>query len=216
MSFNLRNIRELSNDPLTKFTNELAKKLSKFLTQNQIDQLEDKEDIFSDGQDLETVIKYHSINSQKQFDASGTYEYFPPFEPDGTFVTCWIQGNNLGNTIDDISGFANHGALYGDPVLVDGAPFDYGINTQGVLSTAVRFNRLTSPFENQEYITIPHNENLGVAGVTTGISFFIRFKAFDLTSQAGVERRLFEKTDGPTPDNGYQVRFTSTGRLIVI
>lgn len=214
MSFNLRNIREISNDPLTKFTNEIAKKLSKFLTQNQLDQLEDKEDIYSDGQDLETVVKYHDeLQSQKQFDF--TTQYYPPFEPDGQYVTCWIKGDNLGNQINDISGFDNHGALYGEPVLVDGTPFDYGIHDYGVKSIALRLNRPTSDFENEERIIIPDSTNIRLSGIATGMTYFIRFKVGSIADQDGFGRTLFEKIDDSTPNNGIRVLLSSTGRLIV-
>ena len=211
--FNIRNIREISNDPLTKFTNELAKKLSKFLTQNQLDQLEDKEDIYSDGQDLESVIKYHSFNSQNQFNF--TTEYYPPTEPDGEFVTLWLRGHNMGNTVKDISGFANHGDLIGDPLLVDGTPFDYGIKTQGIKSVALRMNRPTSENENQEYISVSNDSSLQIAGLVTGISYFIRFKIFDIAQQ-GVSRTLFEKVDDSTPNDGIVVKVGPTGKLIVV
>lgn len=213
-SFSLRNIREISNDPLTKFTNEIAKKLSKFLTQNQIDQLEDKEDIYSDGQDLETVVKYHDeLQSQKQF--TFDVQYYPPFEPDGEFVTCWIRGDNLGNDINDISGFDNHGELYGEPILVDGTPFDYGIHDFGVKSIALRLNRPTSDYVNEEHISIPDHASLQISGITTGMTYFLRFKVGSIADQDGFGRTLFEKIDDSTPNNGIRVLLSSTGRLIV-
>jgi hypothetical protein len=214
MSFNIRTIREISSDPLTKFTNELAKKLSKFLTAQQIDRLEDKEDIYSDGQDVETVIKYNGLQSQQKFNFD--VEYYSVSEPDGDKVKLMLRGRNMGNTITDASGFGNHGIINGDPVLVDGTPFDYGIHTQGVKSVALRINRPTSINVNKEYISIPHNTNLQVSGISTGISYFIRFKIHSIAQQGGRSRRLFEKTDGSNPDNGVQIRVTDTGRLVVI
>jgi hypothetical protein len=67
MSFNIRNIREISNDPLTKFTNSLAKKLSVFLNKQETDKLEGKEDIYSDGQDIDTVLRFNTCNSSQYF-----------------------------------------------------------------------------------------------------------------------------------------------------
>src|SRR6476619_3804456 len=107
--FSIRNIREISNDPLTKFTNQIAKKLAKFTNKQETDKLENKEDVYSNGQDIDTVVKIHSLNSTKRF----TFDtpYYPPTEHDNDKVKVWLRADNLGNTLDDISGFSNHGTL---------------------------------------------------------------------------------------------------------
>ena len=211
MSFNIRNIREISNEPQTKFINQLAKKLSKFLTEQEVEKLEGKEDIYSNAEDVESIIKHHTFGSTKYFDFQTMY--YPPVEPDGDKVTCWVKGDNIGGTVNDISGFANHGTLNGDPILVDGAPFDYGIHTGGNKSIALRFNRPTSGLENHEYINIPDAVNLRVNGIATGISYFNRFKIHSLATQGGIERTLAEKVDDTTPNDAVTLRVSTDGRL---
>ena len=212
MSFNLRNIREIANDPLTKFTNEIAKKLSAFLTKGDIDQLEDNEDIYADGQDMDTILKFHDeLSSTNKFD--GTIQYYPTFEPDGVINTCWIKGMNLGNTSRDISGFGNTAMIYGEPLLIDGTPFDLGIHVAGTKSVCRRFNAPTSDFVNEEWIQIPDAANMEVLGIATGISYFVRFRVFDLANQGGINRTLFQKYDDAS--NGVIVKLGNDGKLLV-
>ena len=210
-TFNIRNIREISNDPLTKFTNQLAKKLSKFLVGQELDKLENKEDIYSDGQDIDSIVRFHNFSSQKRF--TGAVQYFPTFEPDGVYNTCWIKGMNMGNSIPDLSTFVNDATQRGDPLLVDGTPFDLGIHTSGAKSFALRVNRPNTPTENEDQIYIPHASNMQVSGITTGISYFIRFKVFSLASQGGISRTLFSKIDDSTPSNGVQATINSDGSV---
>jgi len=213
MSFNIRNIREISTDPTTKFANQLAKKLAKFLIGQELDKLENKEDIYSDGQDIDSVVKFHTFSSQKRF--NGTVQYFPTFEPDGVYNTCWIKGRNLGNTTPDLSTFGNVATIIGDPLLIDGTPFDLGIHTYGVKSLATRYNRPTSELENEEYMNIPDNIKMQVSGIATGISYFIRFRLKSLAQQGSYNRNLFEKIDDTAPNNGVKVCVDSSGRLMV-
>ena len=212
-SFNIRDIREIPNEPMTKFANRMAKRLAKFINKDQMDKLEGKEDIYSAGQDVETVIKWHSeLSSTTYFD--GDTQYFSPSEPNYTTLKVWIQGNNIGEQLDDISGFDHHGQVPdADLLLVDGDPFDYGIHWGGTKSVATRFNRPTSPVVNEEHLTVPDHTDLDSTGISTGMSFFIRFKIFDLTAQNGSDRTLFSKMDDSTPNNGYQSQVTSTGRI---
>jgi len=211
--FSIRNIREISNDPLTKFTNQIAKKLAKFTNKQETDKLENKEDIYSNGQDIDTVVKFHSLNSTKSFTST---PYYPPTEPDLDKVRVWLRGDNLGNTLNDISGFDNHGTLVGDPLITDGAPFDYGINTGGVKSLALTFNRPTSDLENAEYIKIPDSSDLQIAGLSTGISYFLRFRIKSLSTQGGQARTLLEKIDDTLIVDAVIVKVQSDGKLIVI
>jgi len=211
MSFNIRNIREISNDPLTKFTNSLAKKLSVFLNKQETDKLEGKEDIYSDGQDIDTVLRFNTCNSSQYF--GFLTQYFPPTEPDLDKVKLWIKGDNTGNNVNDISGFSNTGTLFGDPVIIDGTPFDYGIHWGGCKSLALKFNRPTSILENAEYINVPDVSMLRVNGIATGISYFIRFRIHDLANQGSRERTLFEKIDDSTPNDAAIATISSDGRI---
>lgn len=212
--FSIRNLREVSDNPSDKFANEIAKKLAKFLNKQETDKLENKEDIYSNGQDIDTVIKYHSeLSGNKYFDF--LTQYFPPTEPDGNKLRLWIRGTNLGNETQDLSTFDNDGTIEGDPVLVNGTPFDDGIKTGGCKSIALRLNRPTSDFENEEYIKVDDINKIRINGISTGVSYFARFRIFDLANQSGFDRTLFEKIDDSTPNDGIRVTVTSDGRLKV-
>ncbi len=207
MSFDLRDIREISNEPQSKFVNQISKKLSKFLNSQQTDKLESKEDIYSAGQDIDTVIKFHSeLSSTNYFDFST--QYFPPFEPDGDKVKAWVRGTNLGNELRDWAERGRNISLHGDALLVDGAPFDDGIHTGGTKSIALRFNRPTSDNENEEDISIESTDPSGleVEGISTGVSYFLRVRLFDVSSsQNGIKRTLLMKRDGVTPTHGVHI-----------
>ncbi len=213
MSYNIRNIREISNDPLTKFTNQLAKKLSVFLNKQQTDKLENKEDIYSDGQDIDVVLRFQSLNSTKYFDF--LTEFYPPFEPDYAKLQLWIRGVNMGNTMRNWSETSptKDIILSGDPVLVDGTPFDDGTKTGGTKSIALRFNRSTSPFVNTERIRVEEITNNRILGLATGCSIFIRFRVFSIATQGGNDRTLFEKIDDTTPNNAVKLVIKSNGKL---
>jgi len=122
------------------------------------------------------------------------------------------MGTNLGNRLRDLTEFDRNINLYGDPLLVDGAPFDLGIHTYGIKSLALRFNRPTSDLENQEYIN--PDSDVEVNGITTGISFFVRFRIFSIASQGGYFRTLYQKTDDATPNNAVRISISDTGRVI--
>ncbi len=212
MSYNIRDIREISNDPLTKFTNQLSKKLARFLNKQETDKLENKEDIYSNGQDVDTVLRFNNLNSTKFFDFAT--QYFPPTEPDNNNVRIWIQGRTIGEQITDLSGKGNHAFVFGDPVIVDGAPFDYGIHTGGTKSKAIRFNRPTSDQEGTEDMYIHHATLMRASeALSTGISFFIRFRVFDLSQQGGSNITLFEKIDNDPITDGVKVEIDTTGKL---
>ena len=212
MSFNLRNIRELPSDPLAKFANELSKKLSRFLTKDQLDLLDDREDIYTDGQDFDSVIKLHSnLGGETKFTFDAPY--YPPFEPDGDVVRVWVRGINLGNELTDWSLANETIKLWGDPTIVDGAPHDEGIKTSGVKSIALRLNRPTSPLVNEEYIEIEDSGTLQIAGTSTGKSYFMRFRIHNLALQGGLERTLFAKIDGDTVQDAVLATVSTDGRI---
>lgn len=118
----------------------------------------------------------------------------------------------------DFSGFANTITLFrAEPRLIDGTPFDYGIHQGGVKSICQRFNRPDTDTENLEHIRVTDVAGLQVTGISTGISFFIRFRIHDLALQGTttpIERTLFEKVDDATPSNAYQLQVDPDGRLI--
>ena len=216
-SFQIKNIREIPGDPLAKFTNEISKKLSRFLTKDQLDLLDDKEDIYTDGQDLDTVVKVHDeLISTKKFEF--TTIYYPPTEPDLNKQTLWIRGRNTGsNYMKDWSGFDNEIKLIrAEPLLIDGTPFDLGIHTAGVKSTALKFNRPNTSTENSEDIQVTDNTRLQVSGISTGISYFIRFRIHSLAQQGSLNRTLFEKVDDSTPNNAAMLQVSTDGKLIFI
>src|SRR6185503_9274544 len=139
MSFNLRSIREISTDPTSKFISHLAKKISDLANAQQQQELENKEDIYSAGQDVDSYLGFHSdLISTKRF----TFDkiYYPPLEPDLSTLRVWFTGTNLGNRLSDLSGFNRIINLKGEPQLIDGTPFDLGIHDGGVKSTCLRFN----------------------------------------------------------------------------
>ena len=213
--FNIRNIREISNAPLEKFTNTLAKRISQSITNSETAKLENKEDIYSAAQDVDSVIKYHSLVSTNTFDL--TTEYYSPSEPDLDKLTLWLQGRNMGNELTDLSGFNNEITMRGDPLLIDGSPFDYGMHTGGVKSRALRFNRPTSEQQNSEGIRVDDDDRLQISGTTIGISYFIRVRLHSLAAEGGHDVVLFEEVSGTgwvgAPVNGVMLVVTPTGRL---
>lgn len=217
MAYQIRNIREIANAPINKLANDLSKALSRFLTKDQLEFLDDKEDVYTDGRDKESVIRVHDeLVSTKTFDF--TTQYFPPSEPDLDRLTLWIRGRNTSsNNMTDWSGYSNTVSLVrSEPRLMDGAPFDYGIHTDGVKSTCLRFNRPDTETENLEYIKIEDDVRLSIKDKVTGNSYFIRFRLLDLAQQGGLSRTLFQKIDDSTPDNGVMLQVTASGNLIFI
>ena len=215
-SFSIRNIRELPSDPLAKFTNELSKKLSRFLTKDQLDLLDDREDIYTDGQDFDSVVRLHSdLGAETKF--LFDKPYYPPTEPDNNKLRLWIRGVAMGNTLRDLSARNLNPTpeIWGDPLIVDGSPHDDGIKTSGVKSIALRFNRPHEPEQiHDEFITIEHDNDTRVSeDLSTGISFFMRFRVFALDEQNGEERTLWEKTDNDPVTDGMQIRINPSGRL---
>ncbi len=214
MSANLRDIREISNSPNDKFVSHLAKKISDFANAQQTQDLENKEDIYSSAQDVDSKLSFHNFVSNKQFT---NIEYFPPNEPDGDKVRVFIKPRNMGDNVPDMSGEGNTGFIEGEPILVDGYPFDDGISTGGFKSLALRFNRPTSITRNEEGMYVYNAaRNRASEALSSGISFFIRFRVFSLSQQGGADRRLFEKTDNNPVTDGVIVRVSSSGRIKVV
>lgn len=219
MSSDIRALREFSNDPYGKFLASLSKKFSAFINKDQAELVENPEDVYSDGQDFDSVLKYHNFTFTNKFDGSKTY--YSPSEPDDdTNCRLWLKGGNIGSIVRDYSGNVRNGLLYGDPTLVSGEPFDYGIydSDNAVKSIAIRFNRPTSTLVNQEYIRVPYDiRHNAIYNLTTGTSFFMRFRLFDLSEQDSWSRTLFQKRDDTTtlPNDGIRVMVNELGSLIV-
>ena len=176
--------------------------MAKLINDQQTQELENKEDIYSAGQDVDSVIKLHELNSTNTFDFNT--EYFPPTEPDLDKNTLWLQGYNMGNTVRDLSGFDYDITLAGDPILINGTPFDYGIHTGGCKSTALRFNRIdgagvdhSDSDENvdfPEYIDINDSSRIQIDG-SSSISYFFRVRPLATTTNGGKLRTIYCKTD---------------------
>ena len=218
-NFDFRGLRVQGNDPQTQFMVELQKRLIKNLLKDQTEALEsENEDIYSDGYDMETAIKWHSeLSSQQVFDYHKSY--YPPFEPDGSKVSLYLKCRNLGGTISEYSGFSNNIATFGDPMLVAGpADFDPGIHTYGTKSTALRFNRPTSPYVNTEYVRVSDRTRLQILGMTTGFSIFVRLIVYSLADQGDWSPTIFTKIDdtNATPNDGMLCEVKSDGRLVFI
>ena len=215
MSTDFRGLRPASNDPLLQLFTELQKRFAKFITGQQVDLIDsDNEDIYTDGQDIDTVIKYHSeLSSTHLFNFLPGY--FPPFEPDGNVVKTWLRGTNTGNTVKDVSGFNHTATIYGDPTLVDGTT-DLGTFTGAIKSIALRFNRHTSDFETEEHLSIPDHSDIQLSAISTGFSIFVRFRMKAIADQGGIAATIFEKIDDSTPSNGYMLQVLSDGRLLFI
>lgn len=211
MSFDFRTVKEPSNDPVLKYISSLQKTMQKFSTAQQVDQLEGSEDLFGNISDTDSAIRFNNLNSLRKF----TYNvmYYPPFEPDHDKLKLWLRGTNMGSTLKDWSTFNRECRQRGDPLLVDGAPFDDGTNTGGVgvNSKALRFNRNPAI---DDYLTVTHDSAIRASeGLSSGISFFIRFRVFDIDQSEGDDIRLFEKVDNTPVTDGVDVRITDTGRL---
>jgi hypothetical protein len=214
----IKGLREISNDPFGKLLTALSKKFSAFLAKDQAELVENPEDIYADGQDVESALKYHNFVMAKKFPISPTnVEYYSTFEPDSDKLRLWLIGRSLGTFLRDYSEEERIASLHGDSILIDGTPFDWGIAESSggdTKSIALRMNRPTSELEGEDYITVTHDARIRVSeALSTGISFFIRFRIFDLAQQNGYQRTLFEKTDNSPITDGVEINIDSAGRL---
>jgi hypothetical protein len=222
LSIDIRSDREIHNDPFGNLLTELSRRFSAFINKDQAEQVENPEDIYADAQDVESAIKWHNFTMSKSFPVSPTnVSYYSATEPDNDKVKLYLAGggvwSNLGEEIPDRSGFGNNATINGDPVLV-GDSFDMGIvdATNAVKSIPMLLNRPESEAENLESLVVLDNANLQITGLVTGISYFIRFKIFNLASQGGYFRTLYQKADDASRNNGIRISVTDTGRVLVI
>jgi len=216
-SVDFRGLRPPSNDPMMQVVVELMKRAAKSTIDNQTAAVDsDNEDIYSDGQDVEAAIKYHSELSFMNKFAFRT-DYYPPFEPDASLCRLMLKGWNTGIALPDESTFNHDAAINGDPALIDGTPFDPGITTiTGVKSICLRLNRPTSGQVNAEWLEIPSHSDFNVSALATGFSIQITFRLKDIAQQGSVNRTILERTEDSTPNNGFQLMVDSSGRLIFI
>lgn len=216
MSTDFRGLRPASNDPLLQLFTELQKRFAKFITGQQVDLIDsENEDIYADGQDIDTAIKYHSeLSSTHLFNFLPSY--FPPFGPDGNVVKTWLRGTNTGNTIKDVSGFDHTATIYGDPTLVNGT-IDLGIFAGGgIKSIAMRMNRPTSNYENAEWLQVADHADLQLPSGTIGFSIFVRVRFKSIAQQGGRDATIFEKIDDSTPNNAMMLKCGDHGNLIFV
>lgn len=213
MSIDFRGLRPRSDDPLVQVFTELQKKFAKFITAQQTELIDsDNEDIYTDGQDMDSVIKYHSeLSSQTKF--TFDKKYYPA--GDAILISCWLRSMDLGNAVKDRSGHNNQAVLHGDPTLVDGT-LDLGIMTQGAKSIARRMNRPSSDLQNQEWISVPDAPDVRIASLTVGISIFVRFRLLSLDDQGGRAPTIFEKIEDASATNAMMLQAKSDGRLIFV
>ncbi len=215
MSFDFRLVRQPSNDPVLKYITNLQKQMVKFLTKDQIKELEGSEDIFGDIQDVNSGVKFQTdLNST--ISTLFNNDAYAPMEPDKDKLRIWLQGRSMINIRDLSEDFTGGDiTVRNDAVLVDGDPFDYGLYHGSTLkSRALRFNRPTSVTENDEYITIPHTARTRASeALSAGISFFIRFRVFSLSTQNGYPITLYEKTDNNPITDGVEITIGSDGKL---
>ena len=80
----------------------------------------------------------------------------------------------------------------------------------------MRFNRQTSDFQNQEWLQVPDDPALQVAGLATGFSIFTRFQLYSIDQQEGRARTIFEKIDDSTPNDATMLQVKDDGRLVFI
>src|SRR5262245_35408376 len=171
-----------SNEPISFLFSQLMKKVLRTMINQQNETVDsDNEDIFSDGTDIDSAVKYHSeLSASNKFFFNK--DYYAPFEPDGRIVRLWLRGTGLGNTLSDISGFNNNATIEGDPTLVDGT-IDLGYTTGTPKSIAMRLNRDGGDFENQEYLYVEDDSDIQITTLTTGFSIFVRFRLLTMVQQ---------------------------------
>lgn len=162
---------------------------------------------------MDSVIKYHTIQHENKFRFDR--KFYPTFEPDGQYLTLYLKGRSMGNSLKDWSGFNNNASIHGDPILVE-STFDPQTYNYGTKSTAIRFNRSTSEFENTEYLQVPDAANLRISGISTGFSVFVRFQLYSTDEQNSRARTLFEKIDDSTPSNATMLQVKDDGRVVFI
>jgi len=217
MAVEFRGLLPDDTDPILRYIIKLQNKINKTVTDQQVASVSsDNEDIFANFLMVESAVKMHTFHGVHVFDFLSTSTYTHPLEPDLQYLVCWIKaGRATGNIIKDQSGFHNDASVHGDPILVDGT-LNLGLNTIGTKSTAVRYNRPGSIFENDEYITIPDASNIQTDAIVTGFSEFIRVRPLSIDEDDGMSITLIEKIDDSTPNDARMLQVRDTGRLLYV
>src|SRR6185503_15082149 len=128
MSFDFRSIQKDVADPILAFIARLEQKAGLALAKEQVGQLADSEDIYSDSNDVETKVSMTTLLLQQVFRYNKVY--YAPKDP-GRMATCWLRGYNMGSQLRDFSQFDHPATILGEPVLVDGV-IDLGIYDESV------------------------------------------------------------------------------------
>jgi len=179
------------------------------------DQLDSPEDIYSDSQDVESGIKFQTnLNHNHVF--RFTKEYFPM----GDTEFLWIRGRNMGKRVSEYGYYQSHASpeieVTGEPLLVDGSPFDHGVYDEsvGVKSLALDFNRASVEAKGLDTECIRVADFYGIdLDNGTGFSIFVRFSARSLSQNNGNDVRLFAKVDDNIPVDAYQAILRSDGKV---
>jgi hypothetical protein len=214
MSIDFRGLQTSSDDPMARLIKFLERKLARFLTKDQVASVDsDNEDIYADGQDMESVIKFHSLLPYRI--TNYNVDYYPTFEPDGQFCKVFILGQNVGDVIPDLSGFNHHAHIVGDPFIVDGS-MSLGTFTNLTLSFCSRYN---PDFEHMDdiantkkgYIYFDDHADLQV---NDKISEMIRFRPLSLKEDTEDAETLIQKFDDNSVNAARRLFYTTGGRIM--
>jgi hypothetical protein len=104
----------------------------------------------------------------------------------------------MGDSTRDLSCFNNYNWIDGDPIIIDGDPFDYGIHTGGTKSVALRFNRVDgSGFDHgfdKEHMGIEHDTRIRLDG-SSSMTWFFRVRPLSTGLDEGKRRTIYLKCD---------------------
>lgn len=209
-SIDFRGLQTSSDDPQARLIKSLERKLARFLTQDQVKAVDsDNEDIYADGQDMESVVKFHSVLPFRltNYDTN----YYPTEEPDNNFNKIWIRGTNTGTTIKDYSGFNHDAHIVGETFIVDGT-LALGTYTDLTLSFATRYNTPDVDTEANSYIYFDDHIDLQIG--SSKIAEFIRFRPLSTDESLDDAATLIHKFDDNAFDEARRLFISTGGRLI--
>lgn len=212
--FGFRALREQADNVQQQRINELAKKLARFVTQNEVVNADDEEDLISNGVMHESAVKYNdTFYHVKKYD-DWTDKYYPAGDFDGGLLSTYLRGDHIGMTLKDYSQYYNNFAyIFGEPVLKDGN-LDQGNLGGKYKALCLRLNRPTSQYVNAEWLQIPDNIKLQINGIATGFSIIIRIRPQSFANQGSLNATIFQKVDDNSPNNATLLEIDNTGRLI--
>ena len=210
MSIDFRGLQTSSNDPQARLIKQLERKLARFLTKDEVAAVDsDNEDIYADGQDMESAVKYHSILPFRltNYDT----DYYPTEEPDNNYNKVFIRGVNTGTQIPDYSGFNHNAHIVGEPFLVDGT-LSLGTWTDLTLSFATRYNPPDVDTDANAYIYFDDHVDLQIG--SSKIAEFMRFRPLSIEESLEDAATLWQKFDDNAIDEGRRLFISTGGRLI--